>query len=656
EVTLDGSGSSTNPDADLSYEWSGPNSYSANTEDITVSATGVYTLTVTDNDNGCFAMSSAEVTEDKIAPTADAGSDAELTCTTLEVTLDGSGSSTNPDADLSYEWSGPNSYSANTEDITVSATGVYTLTVTDNDNGCFAMSSAEVIEDTEAPEVSIIPVDPICIDTNSIQLIGTPEGGIWSGDVDVNGVFNPINGSGSATYSFVGENGCENNDTIFISVTPLSEITIDDIICAENYGTYVVNVTVTDGEVTTNFGDVIYNGNNSWTIFNIPNDQDIIIYTTTANLECISTANVSAPECTCIELTLIAADVTCFGLDDGTILVDFVSDGAIVTVNGELYDSDAVYEPGTYIIVAYFEGNSNPDCIITQEVVVDEPVAVDIVVSSTNVTCNGAADGTITIESLSEGAFYTIKKNGYGADLSGQSFFGPGVYIVEALLIANSSSSRIDERVNLEMYSRINNPCADAVIVEIKEPNELSCKMTSGNKSNLIKCKDTDNNFISVEGHGGTGIISYSWEIYVGEDHLWSILSGANSSTMYFNAGIGVGAFKVTLTDENGCISTCFYKLKSTCGKGDFTRFKTFDFEMHPNPTKGNLNIKFDEQIDSNVVLEVYNVIGTLMYSKSYIELASSGIKIDLSELPSQVYYLKVSTKNGTKIKKVILE
>ncbi|MFK7781826.1 proprotein convertase P-domain-containing protein, partial [Psychroserpens sp.] len=136
EVTLDGSGSSTNPDADLSYAWSGPNGFSAATEDITVSEVGTYTLTVTDNDNGCFAMSDAVVSADENSPTADAGSDMELTCTTLEVTLDGSGSSTNPDADLSYAWSGPNGYSASTEDITVSEVGTYTLTVTDNDNGC----------------------------------------------------------------------------------------------------------------------------------------------------------------------------------------------------------------------------------------------------------------------------------------------------------------------------------------------------------------------------------------------------------------------------------------------------------------------------------------------------------------------------------------
>ncbi|MCK0127017.1 hypothetical protein MWU76_21695, partial [Gelidibacter sp. F2691] len=88
-VMLSGSGNSTNPDASLSYAWSGPNGYTATTAEITVSEAGVYTLKVTDSDNGCSAEDTVTVGEDITAPTADAGSDVDLTCTAESIMLTG---------------------------------------------------------------------------------------------------------------------------------------------------------------------------------------------------------------------------------------------------------------------------------------------------------------------------------------------------------------------------------------------------------------------------------------------------------------------------------------------------------------------------------------------------------------------------------------
>ncbi|WP_435413681.1 proprotein convertase P-domain-containing protein, partial [Psychroserpens mesophilus] len=96
-VQLTGSSST----AGVTYSWSGPNSFSSNDQNPVASDEGIYTLTVTETQTGCTATATASVTSDTTAPTANAGANTELTCTTLEVTLDGSGSSTNPDADLS---------------------------------------------------------------------------------------------------------------------------------------------------------------------------------------------------------------------------------------------------------------------------------------------------------------------------------------------------------------------------------------------------------------------------------------------------------------------------------------------------------------------------------------------------------------------------
>jgi len=93
-----------------------------------VDAAGTYTLTVTDSDNGCTATDDVVITADVTAPTANAGTDAELTCTTTSLVLSGSASSTNPDATLSYSWTtadGNIVSGANTATPTINAAGTW---------------------------------------------------------------------------------------------------------------------------------------------------------------------------------------------------------------------------------------------------------------------------------------------------------------------------------------------------------------------------------------------------------------------------------------------------------------------------------------------------------------------------------------------------
>ncbi|MFV9482249.1 PKD domain-containing protein, partial [Christiangramia sp. ASW11-125] len=169
-VTLNGSGDSNNTDADLSYAWTGPQGFTSSEAMPGVSVVGTYTLTVTDNDNGCFVTDSVEVTQDINAPTAEAGENMELTCATTSVTLNGSGNSTNEDADLSYAWTGPGEFSSDMATPSVTVEGTYTLTVTDNDNGCFATDTVEVTKDANVPTASIDGNDELNCNNTEITL------------------------------------------------------------------------------------------------------------------------------------------------------------------------------------------------------------------------------------------------------------------------------------------------------------------------------------------------------------------------------------------------------------------------------------------------------------------------------------------------------
>ncbi|MFM7217922.1 MAG: S8 family serine peptidase, partial [Bacteroidota bacterium] len=137
-------GSSTTSGA--TYSWSGPGVLSGGaTAQPTVNVAGTYTLTVTNPANGCTATDAAVVTQNVTLPNADAGPQNALTCSILEVNLNGS--STTAGAQYSWTTRDGNIVSGqNTANPLINALGTYYLTVTDPGNGCSATDSVLIEE------------------------------------------------------------------------------------------------------------------------------------------------------------------------------------------------------------------------------------------------------------------------------------------------------------------------------------------------------------------------------------------------------------------------------------------------------------------------------------------------------------------------------
>jgi gliding motility-associated-like protein len=106
--------------------------------------------------------------------------------------------------------------------MTIPKTGTYTVTVTDV-AGCSDTAETEV-EIFPPPFVEIDPVNgSLCEDGDPVQLLGTPSGGVWTGEVDPDGVFDPQQaGEGLyvISYTITDGNGCTNKDQITIKVVP----------------------------------------------------------------------------------------------------------------------------------------------------------------------------------------------------------------------------------------------------------------------------------------------------------------------------------------------------------------------------------------------------------------------------------------------------
>ncbi|HMG16499.1 MAG TPA: hypothetical protein VK590_13670, partial [Saprospiraceae bacterium] len=183
----------------------------ANTNIINIDKAGIYVVTISDNKNGCTSQLSSIAGEDKTPPVIDAGPAKLLTCTQATANLQGSITSTSQNKNIYWTLAGQTLLNSNSLTPTVDLTGLYTLVVTDELNGCSASDTTSVLKNTNVPvgfEADIIP--PGC------KLLGVVTIG------------NIIGGVGPYQYSI--NNGAYQNSNIFSTLKPGNyNIAIEDI-------------------------------------------------------------------------------------------------------------------------------------------------------------------------------------------------------------------------------------------------------------------------------------------------------------------------------------------------------------------------------------------------------------------------------------------
>ena len=153
QYTIDASNSSMGNN--ITYAWSTDDGNIISGADSLmpiIDSVGVYVLEVTNTDNGCISLDSIMVTENLVAPIADAGNPDTLTCFIDTLSLDGSGSIAGND--IIYSWSttdGNILLGENTLTPQVDSAGTYELIVINNLNGCQDTSSVTIDSNFTAP-------------------------------------------------------------------------------------------------------------------------------------------------------------------------------------------------------------------------------------------------------------------------------------------------------------------------------------------------------------------------------------------------------------------------------------------------------------------------------------------------------------------------
>ena len=185
---------------------------------------GTYTLTLTDDVNGCTRVKDIDVTENTTAPVVFVDNNVnDITCSRDEVDLL---ANTNA-SDSSYEWSTTgtgNIVNRYTATPAVDAPGWYTVEITDNNNGCSAEDSVYVDEDKGTPDLFVDPVKDISCSRSSVELQAGSSDDVyysWSGgpgNISAPGSsLTEVDAGGNYTITLEDKvTGCTNDSTITV--------------------------------------------------------------------------------------------------------------------------------------------------------------------------------------------------------------------------------------------------------------------------------------------------------------------------------------------------------------------------------------------------------------------------------------------------------
>ena len=500
---------------------------------------GVYTVSVTD-DNACAAAVTAPLTiNEPAALTITSATATDITCAgdangTVSVTATGG---TSP---YLFKLT-PGGNTNATGNFTNLQPGTYTVSVT-GAGGCPAVNSnpLTVNEPLAIAVQNVTSSDITCNGNNNGEIHVTGSGGTAPLSYTlnpgaVNNATGDFTGLSGATYtvSISDANGCAAVNTQPVEITDpaaisISSVTAVPVSCNGNTdgtitvvaagGTGILHYTLNPGAVTNTSG--IFSGLAGGSYSVSVTDDNACVPANTGPVAIIEPAAISAA----VDGTSILA-LNCNGDTGGKINITVSGGTAPLTF---AWSGPSGYTSGNEDIASLAAGDYNltitdiNGCSTDYQPLasITEPPALTISLSATDVTCNGDANGTITVTAGGGTPPYSYSRNGITYQAS-NVFSG---------LIKNM----------YRIYVRDAGNCSVNDTITIHEPNELQV-------ASEIRI---DNNKCYGDQLGEIRILS----VVGGESpYQYSIDNGANFSTNPVFLNLGAGSYQTMVKDANGC-------------------------------------------------------------------------------------------------------
>jgi hypothetical protein len=537
-VTLSGSSSTSG----VTYNWSGPNSFTSASQNPLVTTPGTYTLTVTNPANGCTSTANTIVSQSETLPGASAGVNGTLTCSVTSVTLTGS----SPTSGVTYSWSGPNSFASTAQNPSVSTAGTYTLTVTNPLNNCNSIATAVVNANNAAPGATASVSGTLTCNTSVTLLGSSGTSGVsynWSGPGTFTSTAQNPSVSTAGTYTLTvtnPANGCASTSSVSVAS---STATASDF--------WVENFTFSNGTT-------VDNGTTSWSIqnpgsgtFSVQSNEFMASFSAANEGVWLSgVIDISTRSNVVLSAYLRSATASSsdyFESDDYIRVYYKLNGGAETLVFGDAAGLNGADNSSSSINITSSAINGTTLQIVirarnssTTERYYFDNVKLNGIPITTGINASASVNGTLTCtntsvtlqgSSTTSGVTYSwTGPNSFTSSLQNPTATVPGAYV---LTVSNSAGCTASSIVNVTQ--NITTPGATAGV------------------SGTITCTTPS---VTITGSSSTSGVTYSW-------------SGPNSytSTAQNNTVNIAGTYILTVTNPaNGCTSSQSVLVNSTAG------------------------------------------------------------------------------------------
>ena len=526
QVQLQGTGSTG---SQFSYQWTalinGNIVSGANTLTPTVNAPGSYLLVVTDQHNGCTAVSVTVVTAQMLPPAVSAAGGV-FSCSAPEVTLQASTGAAAP----AFVWTGPNSFHSTLQNPAVSMAGSYILQVTDGNTGCSSTATATVIADTAPPGAAAAGDSLSCMETTATLSGSSPAPNAvfaWTGPDGFISATANTSAAAPGTYllTVTGTNGCTSTATASVTLNPPvgAAFSTADVQCnGQQNGSATVSGTGGNGA----YAYAWNTGDFTATIGSL--DTGTYTVTITDGALCTATASVYITQPPVLAANATAQNMSGATTNDGS--VSAVPDGGTAPYTFEWSTSDtsaAVSNlgPGAYTVTV----TDAHGCTDAQSVaVVPGNCGISVNFDPAPPACSGEANGSITIALDGGTAPYTYAWSS-GGTAATENNLSAGTYTVT---IADASN------------------CDFTVTAVVPEPMPLA--LTVDTVIDPV-CAGQPEGSALVSVTGGTGSVEINW---------------SNGQTGSSATGLESGIYTVTATDGNGCTAGLTLSVVATDQEG----------------------------------------------------------------------------------------
>ena len=126
----------------------------------------------------------------------------------------------------------------------------------------------------------------------------------------------------------------------------------------------------------------------------------------------------------------------------------------------------------------------------------------------------------------------------------------------------------------------------------------------------------------------------------------------ANNKTYIIQQSIGQASAIGTFSAENYTVRQGFIQPDVMSKIRDIAIPLNLEAVVYPNPFVKGVTLSFSEQIKDKVAVAVFDVLGRLVFSKSYA--ADQKVQVQFENLSVANYILKVTANNKQFIKKII--